>query len=540
MSMELFPYQGEAFDMFMDRGSLLLALDTGLGKTATAIAIAEDLLERRLVRSVLVVVPSNLKYQWAKSIAKFTDIPTRDVKVKRKLISIPTEEYCAVIDGDPAKRAKSYATAAINRPEYIIVGYDTLVSDHDEYLANLGYSFVILDEASMIKTPAAERSQAVKEYTGRTPYRLALTATPIENAPEDVYSIMQWVDRTVLGRFDLFDKAYIIRDSSDGVLGYRNLNVLWEKLSGAMFRRKRTDDDVKDFMPDVEHHVWEVSVTHDVLETYVSMCRDLIEAYNSSPGRVGTFSLSAHYGAGGKNNDRGGMGEVMSIHTVMEQLLDYPPMILSSAMKHEETDGAQGSKYALRVVGDRSLPSDTTKLDYIVNRVDAILNFDADAKVILFSRYRETVNILAKDFHRLGHRSVEYHGQMTNVAKESSIAAFLEDDDTRLFISSHAGAYGTDLPVANWLINVDLPWGDGLGTQINGRHVRASSEFACVNVVDVVVLGTIEERKRKVREFKATVAKAAIDGKGRSAVFRDVVALIAHAKEVIEAWEDSE
>lgn len=542
MSLDLFPYQEQAFDMFMDRGSLLLALDTGLGKTATAIAIAEDLLERRLVRSVLIVVPSNLKYQWAKSISRFTDIPSRVVKVKRKPITIPEEQYCAVIDGDPARRQRIYEMARLSRPEYVIVGYDTLVSDHDEYISGLGCTFVVLDEASMIKTPSAERTQAIKEYTGRTPFRLALTATPIENAPEDVYSIMQWVDRTVLGRFDLFDKAYIRRDSNGGVMGYRNLDVLWGRLSGAMFRRKRTDPDVKAFMPDVEHHVWEVDTSPEILEAYVSMCRDLVEAYDQAPGRTGgSWSLSAHYGMGGSNNDKGNMGKVMGIHTCMEMLLDYPMLIEYSADKYQDETVQGGSEYAARLVDNGFVASrETPKLDYIKRRVDNILTTDEDAKVILFSRYRGTVDILVRDFQSLGYKVVEYHGELSNSAKEAAVSTFLDDEDVRLFISSHAGAYGTDLPVANWLINIDLPWGHGLGTQINGRHVRASSEFACVYVVDVVVRGSIEERKVAVRDFKGAIADAAVDGNGKATIIRDVQALIAHAKEVIQAWEDPE
>lgn len=536
MKIDLFPYQEEAFDMFMDRGSLLLALDTGLGKTATAIAIAEDLLERGLVRSVLIVVPSNLKYQWAKSISKFTDIPSRTVKVKRKPITIPTEEYCAVIDGDPARRQRIYEMARVSRPEYVIVGYDTLISDHDQYISGLGATFVVLDEASMIKTPAAERTQAIKEYTGRLPFRLALTATPIENAPEDVFSIMQWVDRTVLGRFDLFDKSYIRRDSNGTVMGYRNLDVLWERLSGAMFRRKRTDPDVRDFMPDVEHRVWEVDTSPEILFAYRAMCRDLIEAYETAPRRLSEFSLAAHYGAGPGKNDRGNMGKVMGIHTCMEMLLDFPPMILYSAEKYQDESVQGGSEYAAKLIeGGFNPGTETPKLDYIKAKVSKILKLDPEAKVILFSRYRETVDILAKDFEGLGFRSVEYHGELSNAAKEAAVSTFLDDPDVRLFISSHAGAYGTDLPAANWLINIDLPWGHGLGTQINGRHVRASSEFACVYVVDVVVRGTIEERKVAVRDFKSSVADAAVDGKGKANIMRDVQALIAHAKEVLHS-----
>jgi SNF2 family DNA or RNA helicase len=545
MILDLFEYQREAFDMFMDRGSLLLALDTGMGKTATAIAICEDLLERRMTKTCLLVVPANLKYQWAKAIASVTDIPTRQVTVKRKKITVPEENYCAIIDGTPAKRIAQYELARFNHPEYIIVGYDTVVAEYDEWIFPLGATLAVLDEASLIKTPNAERTIAIKETLGRFPFRLALSATPLENVPEDVFSIMQWVDASILGRFDLYDKAYIRRDSNGKVTGYRNLDILFQKLSTGMYRKARTDPDVAQYMPDVEYHTWEVDTTPQILEVYVDMCRDLVEAYEVSPAHRGSFSLAAHYGAtGGEKDTKNGMGHVMAIHTVMEQLLDYPEMIVSSGTKYLEAKMAEkegGSRYAydLMIKGFRP-PNETPKLDEVIQRVNTILKEDESSKVILFSRYREMVNVVKREFERLGYGVVEYHGQMTTGGKEASIASFLQDDDTRIFVSSHAGAYGTDLPVANWLINLDVAWGGGLGTQINGRHIRASSAFDVVNVVNVVTRGTIEQRKVAVREFKDDLATAVVDGRSLTgSLVKDIKSLITHAQEVIEDWGNS-
>lgn len=540
MTIDLFPYQKEAQDMFLDRGNLLLALDTGLGKTATAISICEHLLARRSVKCCLIVVPKNLKYQWAKAISNVTDIPSHNVFVKKKCIRIPLPQYCMIIDGTPEQRAKQYEFALEAKTEYIIVSYDNLIAEYDQYIHALGAKIAVLDEASLIKSPSSQRSQAIKEFLGWLPYRLALTATPLENIPEDVYSIMQFVDPFVLGRYDLFDKAYIRRDTAGAVMGYRNLDVLWERLSVAMYRKARTDDEVKDFMPDVEYHTWEVETTPEILRAYVDMARDLLVAYDRSPARAGSFSLSAHYGAGGATNQKGGMGEVMAIHTVMEQLLDYPPMIVSSALKYDESDGEAGSKYALDYVTENAgaIPLAYPKIDMVRHRVHNILLNDPSSKVILFSRYRDMVKVMATQLSDLGWGVVEYHGEMTTSAKEASIAAFLNDENTRVFVSSHAGAYGTDLPVANWLINIDVAWGGGLGTQINGRHVRASSVFDTVNVVNVVTLGTIEERKVAVREFKEDLSTAAIDGKTLTGtLIKDIKSLIRHAQEVIDSFE---
>ena len=51
------PYQVEPLRVFLERQNILLAFDTGLGKTAVAIMAAEHPSETALLDRVLIVVP---------------------------------------------------------------------------------------------------------------------------------------------------------------------------------------------------------------------------------------------------------------------------------------------------------------------------------------------------------------------------------------------------------------------------------------------------------------------------------------------------
>src|ERR1035441_8521 len=82
MITNLYPYQEPPVDLFLARGSLLLAMEQGVGKTMVAIAAAETLLGCGDIGLNLVVVPASLKYQWAERIAEHTDIPTIEVTIK--------------------------------------------------------------------------------------------------------------------------------------------------------------------------------------------------------------------------------------------------------------------------------------------------------------------------------------------------------------------------------------------------------------------------------------------------------------------------
>lgn len=535
MKLDLFPYQWDAFDMFMERGNELLAFDMGLGKTATAIAICEDMLERREIRTSLLVVPAGLKFQWAKALAKFTDCPTRIIKLKRQPVEVPALESCVIIDGTPEQRQEQYALARQLRPEYVIVGVDQISTEPDE-IASLRATMAVLDEASCIKSPGSQRSQAIKENLNY-PYRLALTGTPIENKPEDVFSIMEWVDASVLGRAHLFDKSYIVRDSFGTVKRYKNLDVLNIRLSEAMCRKTWADPDVAPYLPEIHYETWTITPDEETMEIYKVMARDLLDEYNKASSEMpsmGKFSVAAHYaGLGGKGT--GIMGKLMPIHTCMEMLLDHPSLIAKSASKYIETD-TQGSKYAhdYWVMRNGRLPGTTPKKDQVIWKTQQILWKDSGNKVLIFTRYREMVDILVRDFQGLGWDVAEYHGEMTNRQKEASVSRFLTDKNCRVFISSHAGAYGVDMPVANYLINYDIPWAAGIARQINGRHVRASSEHHDVFVINVVTAGTIEERKLEIKDFKDAISDAAVDGITKTGdLINDVTALRLHCMEIL-------
>lgn len=540
MRFEPFPYQKEGFDFFMqiikDEGEagLLLAFDTGLGKTFSAIALGEELLERRLTKKVLLIVPANLKFQWAKALAKFTDLPTTQVKVKKELHTIPDSSACVLVDGTPEKRAAQYAAASAASVEYVIVGFDQAITESDQ-IRKLRPQFVVVDEASGLKNPMSKRSRTLKRKYGTLPYRLALTATPMENRPEEVFSLMQFVDERVLGNYEYFDKTYISRDVFGSVIRYKNLDVLHERLSTRMIRKTRHDPDVAPYMPDVHNEVWTVPVPADVWAAYKHILGDLLAAYDNM-GSFGSFNVHSHYGkkASDPRGDKTALGRIMGIHATLQALLNHPDLVRESARLYETTED-RGNKYAYDLLSSGfELPRATPKLDFLMDEALDILD-TGPSKILIFTKSKMMLRLMEKQFTD-AHINVElYDGDMTVKAKEAAVTRFKEREDIRVLLSSHAGAYGTDLPEADWLINYDIPWGAGLATQINGRHVRASSEHELVHVIDMVCERTIEERVRDQKMFKLRAASAGIDGKTApgASVINDVETLRAHATDVL-------
>jgi SNF2 family DNA or RNA helicase len=486
----LHPYQHPGVRLLLDRGSALVAYEMGLGKTPIAIAAAEELLGRGEISTCLLVVPAALIYQWAQAIVKFTDVPTRTIKRKRAVLTVPAESHCVIVDGKASRRAK-LLREAVSR-EYVICSYDTVVSS-PRYIRALQAGMVVLDEASMIKSFGSERTLTIKRTLDSAAYRLALTGTPCENRPDEVFSIMEWVDRSVLGPFDLFEQAFIVRQPNGVVERYKNLSLLHRKLSRAMVRAKRSDPRIRKYLPVVEHTRLDVELPGETREIYTKMAEDLLEQLDKAR-HTTTFDLAAYYS--GKHDESTTLGKIMAVQQAIEMFLDHPALVCNS-----------DSAYCQKVAG--LMPTTTPKLDALLTRASEILDWE-DSKLLIFTRYLDMVRLIES---AMPCQSVTYTGQMSPSQKAAAVQEFATNDVTRVFISSHAGAYGTDMRMASHLINYDLPWSGGVYDQINGRHQRVSSEFSQVYVTDMVCTNTIEERKLAVLERKLAVAAAVIDGK---------------------------
>lgn len=495
----LLPYQPEAVDKMCERGKMLVAYDLGLGKTVLTIAALERLMDDgQITEPGLVICLSSLKYQWAQQITKFTSGTSRPL----------------VIDGTPKQRKEQYESALNWDADYIILNYEQIVNDW-EYVKKLPRGFIVTDEATAIKSFRSKRSKYVKKLTSN--YKFALTGTPVENGkPEELYSIMQFVDKDVLGRFDLFDNTFIVRNAFGGVERYRNLQILNERLKTACIRKRQEDSDVAPYLPDTifaEPLLVDLSKTGKKLYNKIrdDLKLDLDEAFTTYGG---SFDLFSHY----HGSDQGGhvdqlRGKIMSKLTALRMLCDHPHLVHLSATRFDAMTG-EGSKYAKELLDEGYLDfavslKSSPKLDTLINYVTDFL--EDNEKLVIFTSYVDMVDII---HNALPVKSVKYTGKMNAKEKDEAKLDFQTNPDTRVFISSDAGGYGVDLPQANLLINYDLPWNAGLAVQRNGRIRRASSEFSHVVIQDLLIRNSIEERQHSMLTQKKNIATAIVDGEG--------------------------
>ena len=215
----LFPYQREGMLHLAFTERALLADEMGLGKTIQAIAACALLQRLGKAQHVLVVTPASLKTEWEEQIQKFTTLP-----------------YQLVFGARP-KRLQAYAAATA--PFFTIVNYEQMLRDALDVNVRLRPDVIVLDEAQRIKNWNTKIAQAVKRLKSR--YAFILTGTPIENRIDEIRSLIDFLNPTVLGPLFRFNREYYTLNERGRPEGYRNLDKLHACIKPFMLRRRKAD-----------------------------------------------------------------------------------------------------------------------------------------------------------------------------------------------------------------------------------------------------------------------------------------------------------
>ena len=472
--MDLYPYQA-ADAAVMTESNVLLAYDMGLGKTPTVLRVVEGLRERGEVTGPgVVVVPASLRWQWAKEVERWTTMTG------------------FVINGTPAQRHAQYTHCAGRPSSVVIMTYDAFVRDweHHKHLK----AFLVLDEATAIKNFKSKRSKHLKKVRDRYPIRFALSGTPIENGnPEEIFSILEWVDPGILGSYWPFEKRYLKRNQFGWIEGYKHLAEFHTRIRPYVLRRTAKEPEVAEYLPKVRHlDPYLVPLDRATRTVYDRIADNLLSDLDDMVMRVHGTANRADLA------DQHPDGKMMAKIQTARMLLDHPDVVAQ----------AEGD-YARTLVP--ALPSAHPKLDAAVEYVDDFLDTDERNKVVIFTSFVHMAALLRASWSG---RAVMFTGQMNARARNEAKEAFQTNPAIRVFVSTDAGGYGLDLPQANLLVNYDQPWQAGLLKQRNARIRRASSEWDYVVVQDFVMADTLEERMLDMIAHKNAVSDAIMEGTG--------------------------
>jgi hypothetical protein len=441
---ELYPYQKEGVTFALFRKAAIIADEMGLGKTLQAIAVA--LLKKEIfgVSKVLIISPASLKDQWRREIEKFSD------------------ETAVVVAGGRTKRQQIYAEDA---SYFKITNYEAVLRDVTT-ISRWAPDMVILDEAQRIKNFETKTHQALQ--TIPRSHSLVITGTPLENRLEDIYSIVQFSDHTLLTPLWAFAANHLnmSRGGRNKVLGYRNLDVVREKLKDLLIRRRK--EDVFDSLPDQVVNTYYLDLSKEQGEIHQGYMTSLLAIINK---KVLT---------------------PMDIKRIQKILL------------------------AMRMVCDSTYLIDresniSPKLVELVSILKDLV-IENKRKVVLFSEWTNMTYLIGKVLSDMGIDFIEFTGKVPTKKRQKLIDEFDANPDCMVFLSTDAGGVGLNLQSADCVVNFELPWNPAKLNQRIGRVNRIGQKSSTINVVNLVTKNSIEEKVLAGINLKQELFDAVLEG----------------------------
>ena len=196
----LHDYQWEGVSFLLGSPSALLADEMGLGKTVqAAIALALLLNERNDIDRVLIVAPASLTLNWMAELAAWAPAVT----ARR-------------VQGEVVDREAFYMLPI----PVLVASYEQVRADGLERIPPDAFDLVVLDEAQRIKNPNSATALACRLLPRKRAW--ALSATPLENDPDDIASILDFLEPE-LGRW--LSRAQIAKKLETMMLRRRKCEV---------------------------------------------------------------------------------------------------------------------------------------------------------------------------------------------------------------------------------------------------------------------------------------------------------------------------
>lgn len=488
--LELRGFQRAGVAFALKRNGTLIGDEMGLGKTVQAICLINA--DPKCAK-VLIVCPSGLTVNWFAELSKWL---TREMDI-------------GIADG------KVFPTSDV-----VIIGW-AMLPKWQGRLDTTHFDAIVLDEAQYMKNPKAKRSQVILGYKprraskgnpaepvslARAPLtarrRIAMSGTPIENRPIEIFPVINWLDPVNWGNWFSFAKTYCgAHDNGFGfdASGASNLEELQRKLrETVMIRRKKAD----------------------VLTELPPKTRMLVTL--PSDGEAGAEERRALAAKGIDIEARvAEMKARIELAKAGDSAQEYAAAVdaMSKGMSVDFTEVA-----AVR---------HATALAKLPAAIEAIReDLETANKIVVWAHHVDVLKALEQAFQEYG--CVAAWGEHDAADRQQKVNRFQTDPRIRVFVAGILPmGTGFTMTAANLAIFVELDWVPGKMAQAEDRLHRIG-QLDNVLVKHLVLEGTIDAAVAKTLVRKMDIIDRALDRRTGEAG-TDPFAVIEMAEPVVPA-----
>lgn len=433
------PYQAEGFRFLADRClngvGAILADDMGLGKTLQVLALLLAWKKQRAaVRQplrALVITPASVMGVWRQQAEQFCP-----------------ELRVGLLDGNRSQRAGQRERQDLD----LLITHYALARQEGESLLEDSFTFLILDEAQVIKNPEAQITRLVKQIPAE--HRLALTGTPLENHLLDLWSIMDFLNPGYLGEANDFLQQY--------GNGGNGLQALSRRLAPLMLRRAKAL-----VAPELPPRMVQL-LTVPMREGQRQLYERTLQQVRAGSAGSGTM-------------------EILAAITRLRQVCCDPELLLQA--KHD-----LGS----------------AKLELLLERLQELL--DEGHSVLVFSQFTRMLEVMSRKLQELQLPFRMLTGATTLPERERLVREFSAEAHPSVFLLSlKAAGTGLTLTKADYVFLYDPWWNPAVENQAIDRTHRIGQSRS-VMAYRLAAENSIEERVIALLESKRELFDAVVGG----------------------------
>jgi SNF2 family DNA or RNA helicase len=360
----------------------------------------------------------------------------------------------ASLQGAPKQREKLIASWGERWPDLLMLSYRMFVQYHMLLKAN-GYTCVVVDEATCLKTSSSKIHAAVKVFAGKHGPEsngvVLMTGSPVDTNISDAYGLIAILNPNRYGSRRAFDRAHCIYASElgqsynrDTIVAYKNHNYLHHSLF--LSGRRVLKSEVSDLPPRlITEYPIDLHPRHKALykklvdERMVELGDQLIDMTTQS-----------------------------ALYQAMQRVLLSPERYTDEKIDNE-----------------------------IFNLLDSLLDSLEGHKVVVYAWFQASIEAIMARYARLN--PVSIYGKTTPAQRESNKHKFINDPDCKLWVSNpKSGGVGVDglQHVSSHTIFAEVCPFPGTTQQAIDRQHRTGQHADSVNVYILVPTGTVAVKLR--------------------------------------------
>jgi len=354
--------------------------------------------------------------------------------------------------GDRIKGGKEKKLKTISEFEkgYLIVNYELcrLTAGQENHYLNTAikrkFNGAIIDEAHNIKNRKSQQSLGIRRLCSKIPSVYLLTGTPIVNRVDDLWPLLNLVNRKAFSSFWGFCRKYARVN-----ITYWGWTVDPRPTNPAQLRRdlgpyvlKRSKKEVMPELPARISRSILLEMTPEQAKLYKKVKKDII------------IELA--------NDKQISILGVLPRIVRLKQVASCPSILSPGIKSHKE--------------------------EYLLDLIEDVAE---DDKILIFSSYNKTLEYLSGFFEEHSIKHFVMTGE-TPIKERYRLIKEFDDQKVRAFLMNTSFGVGLNLTAASIVVFVDKPWSPAIIEQaISRAHRRGQTKP--VTIISLVTEGTIEE-----------------------------------------------